>query len=120
MLMSDALNSAIIGQIGHEFSAMPRYVAIAASCDGETLSRLAARVYRLAEEERVRLGRSGFQREAAVAHGGVGRRLGAARWRAVRGFRGRRACRGRVTLRGTKRSETEAQLCAIPASLWSG
>ncbi len=52
MLISEALNGAINEQIGHEFSAMLQYVAIATYFDGEALPRLAAHFYRQAEEER--------------------------------------------------------------------
>jgi ferritin len=52
MLISKKLNAAINEQIGHEFTAMLQYVAIATYFDGEALPRLAAHFYRQAEEER--------------------------------------------------------------------
>lgn len=52
MLISDEMNGAINEQVGHEFSAMLQYVAIAAYFDGEALPVLARHYYRQAEEER--------------------------------------------------------------------
>lgn len=52
MSLSQAMNAAIVEQIGHEFAAMLQYVAIATYFDGEGLSRLARHFYRQAEEER--------------------------------------------------------------------
>ncbi len=52
MLISKKLNATINEQVGHEFSAMLQYVAIATYFDGEALPRLAAHFYRQADEER--------------------------------------------------------------------
>lgn len=52
MLTSKKMNAAINEQIGHEFSAMLQYVAIATYFDGEGLPMLARHFYRQAEEER--------------------------------------------------------------------
>ena len=52
MLTSKKMNAEINEQIGHEFSAMLQYVAIATYFDGEGLPMLARHFYRQAEEER--------------------------------------------------------------------
>jgi ferritin len=52
VLISEAMNSALNEQIGHEFAAMLQYVGIATYFDGEGLPRLAQHFYRQAEEEK--------------------------------------------------------------------
>lgn len=52
MLISDKMNDAINEQLGHEFTAMLQYVAIATYFDGEALPMLARHFYRQGEEER--------------------------------------------------------------------
>lgn len=53
MLISKRILGALNEQVGHEFSAMVQYVAIAAHFDSETLPLLSAHYFRQAEEEKV-------------------------------------------------------------------
>lgn len=52
MLISERIEAALNAQVGHEFSAMLQYVAIAAHFDRETLPMLSAHFYQQAEEEK--------------------------------------------------------------------
>jgi bacterioferritin B len=52
MLISERIEAALNAQVGHEFSAMLQYVAIAAYFDRETLPMLSAHFYTQAEEEK--------------------------------------------------------------------
>ena len=52
MLISENILGALNAQVGHEFSAMLQYVAIAAHFDRETLPLLAAHFFQQAEEEK--------------------------------------------------------------------
>jgi ferritin len=52
MLISESILAALNEQVGHEFSAMLQYVAIAAHFDRETLPMLSAHFYSQAEEEK--------------------------------------------------------------------
>ncbi len=53
MLISERIEAALNEQVGHEFSAMLQYVAIAAHFDGMTLPMLSAHFQQQAEEEKV-------------------------------------------------------------------